>query len=291
MVGKKICLWSLMTTSLLLSGCGDDEPAATPVARDYSVLTAQTDNAVGATWREGDCLAVYSLASTSYCSYVLASSPGLTTATFSLQPSSNSFADDARCYALTAIGNVYGISGSDGGYMKLTYRLPAAYDAEQLTPADCPYLMNVPFWGEVTFDSNGRPSATLRALTAFLAVDLSTVPDDAQSLLITTHSSFRLNGSSVAGGAGEPLAGNFDCLLGDEATLAASTTFRYKDVIQIVLDLDFQTLGRIYIPIPAGKYERLHVVALAEDYYNDYEWKGTLLATYDGQQFTLNSIK
>ena len=155
--------------------------------------------------------------------------------------------------------------------------------------------MNVPSWGLLTFDGNGRPSTTLKALTAFLAVYLSKVPEDTRSILITTHDSIRLNGVDTAGGAGEPLTGIFDCILEDDATLAAGSIFRYYDIIRIVLDEDgddnsWQALGRLFIPIVVGNYQKVQVVALSEQYYFDYEWHGTLLATFDAQKFALNSL-
>ena len=300
-IKRKVCIsrWLALLVFPMLFACGDDdEPddvVPVPVARDYSVLTAQTNNAVGATWSEGDSLIVYTLSSTSWLRYTLAGNAGSTTGTFNCQPSTVTFKDDADCYALTAKHNIYGVSATEGSHMKLSYQLPEEYEARQLSPGNASYLMNIPIWGRLTFDDNGRPSTTLKPLTAFLAVDLSKVPEDTRSILITTHNSIRLNGADVTGGAGEPLAGNFDCILEDGATLTTSSLFRYKDVIRIVLDEDgydkeWQTLGRLYIPIVVGNYQRLQVVALAEQYYFDYEWNGTLLAIFDNQQFALNSL-
>jgi hypothetical protein len=298
---RKVCIsrWlALLVFPILIACGGDDEPedvVPVPVARDYSVLTAQTNNAVGVTWNEGDSLFVYTPASTSRFRYTLAGSPGSTTGTFNCQPSTVTFKDDADCYALTATHNLYGVSATEGSHMKLTYQLPEEYEPRLLSSESGSYLMNIPSWGRLTFDDNGRPSTTLKTLTAFLAVDLSKVPEDTRSILITTHNSIRLNGADVAGGAGEPLAGIFDCILEDGAALASSSLFRYKDIIRIVLDEDgedksWQSLGRLYIPIVVGNYQRLQVVALAEQYFFDYEWNGSLLATFDNQQFALNSL-
>ena len=299
-IKRRVCIsrWLALLVFPMLIACGDDEPedvVPVPVARDYSVLTAQTNNAVGATWREGDSLFVYTLSSTSRFDYALAGSPVSTTGTFNRQPSAATFNDDAVCYALTAVHNIYSASATEGSHMKLSYQLPEEYEARLLSSENGSFLMNIPSWGLLTFDGNGRPSTTLKTLTAFLVVDLSKVPEDTRSILITTHNSIRLNGADVAGGAGEPLAGNFDCILEDGASLASSSLFRYKDIIRIVLDEDgydkeWQTLGRIFIPIVVGNYQRLQVVALAEQYYFDYEWNGTLLATFDNQQFALNSL-
>ena len=276
----------------IISGCGGDEPDIVElIVRDYSVLKVQTDNAVGAKWQEGDSLTVYTLSSTSHYHYTLASGIGSTTANFNRQPTLVEFDADAQCYALTASQNIYGVSSTDDGQMKLTYKLPEEYEAEQLSTEGGSFLLNVPSWGELTFDANGHPLATLNPLTAFLKVNLSAVPDNTRYILVTTHDSIRLNGDQIAGGAGEPLAGNFDCILEDGATLTASHIFKYDDIIRVALDEGFLPLGHLYIPIVAGHYERLQVVALAEEYYFDYEWKGTLLSTFNGQQFALNSIK
>ena len=280
----------------MLFACGDDEPeVVVPVARDYTVLTAQTDNAMGVTWNEGDSLIVYTPASTSCFGYTLAGSPGSTTATFNRWPSTVTIDDDADCYALAAIQNIYGVSATEGSHMKLSYLLPAEYEARQLSSESGSVLMNVPSWGLLSFDGNGRPSTTLKTLTAFLVVDLSKIPEDTRSILVTTHNSIRLNGVDTAGGAGEPLTGIFDCILEDGAALAKSSLFRYNDIIRIVLDEDgddksWQTLGRLFIPIVVGNYQRVQVVALSEQYYFDYEWQGTLLATFDAQKFALNSL-
>ena len=296
---RKVCTskWLVLLVFPILLACGDDdEPEViVPVTRDYSVLTTQTENAVGATWNEGDSLTVYTLASTSRFCYSLAGNSGSTTGTFNCQPSTETIENGADCYALTATYNIYGVSATEGRHMKLSYQLPAEYEVRQLSSGSGSYLMNVPSWGRLSFDDNGRPSTTLKPLTAFLAVDLSTVPEGTRSILITTHNSIRLNGADVAGGAGEPLAGIFDCILEDGAALATSSLFMYKDIIRIVLDEDgddnsWQALGRLYVPIVVGNYQRLQVVALAEQYYFDYEWKGTLLATFDNQQFALNSV-
>lgn len=297
-VKRKFCSskWLALLVLPVLFACGDDEPeVVVPVARDYSVLTARTENAMGVTWSERDSLDVYTLASTSRYCYTLSGGQGSTTATFNRQPSTVTIKDDADCYALTAAQNIYGVSATEGSHMKLSYQLPAEYDAWQLSSENGSVLMNVPSWGLLTFDGNGRPSTTLKTLTAFLAVDLSKVPEDARSILITTHNSIRLNGVDMAGGAGEPLTGIFDCILEDDATLAAGSIFRYYDIIRIVLDEDgddksWQGLGRLYIPIVVGNYQKVQVVALSEQYYFDYEWHGTLLATFDAQKFALNSL-
>lgn len=297
-IKRKVCTskWLALLVFPMLLACGDDEPeVVVPVARDYSVLTAQTNNAVGATWSEGDSLTVYTLASTSRFRYSLADNSGSSTGTFNRQPSAVTLEDDADCYALTVTYNIYGVSATEGRHMKLSYQLPAEYVAQQLSSGNGSFLMNVPSWGRLTFDDNGRPSTTLKPLTAFLAVDLSTVPEGTRSILITTHNSIRLNGADIAGGAGEPLAGIFDCILEDGAALATSSLFMYKDIIRIILDEDgddnsWQALGCLYVPIVVGNYQCLQVVALAEQYYFDYEWKGTLLTTFDNQRFALNSV-
>jgi hypothetical protein len=299
-IEKKLCgiKWLALLVLPMLFACGgdDDEPeVVVPVARDYSVLTARTDNAMGVTWSEGDSLAVYTLASTSFYRYTLAGSPGSVTSTFNRQPSTVTFRDGADCYALTATQNIYSVSATESSHMKLSYKLPAEYDARQLSSESGSFLMNVPSWGFLTFDDNGRPSTTLKALTAFLSVDLSKVPEDTRSILVTTHNSIRLNDVDVAGGAGEPLAGTFDCILEDGAALTTGSLFRYNDVIQVVLneysyDKKWQALGRLFIPIVVGNYQKVQVVALSEQYYFDYDWHGTLLATFDAQKFALNSL-
>ena len=292
---KSYCTRGLLTLLLLttLSGCGDDEPEVIkPVARDYSILTAQTNNAAGATWREGDSLTVYTPASTSRYRYLLAGGTGTNTGTFNCQPSSSTFDAEAQCYALTATHNIYSLSSTEGSHMKLAYNLPDVYAAGQLSPTSGSFLMNIPAWGKLTFDSNGRPSTTLNTLTAFLSVDLSTIPDDTRYLLITTHNNILLNGVSIADGASEPLAGNFDCILEDGATLATNKIFKYSDIIRITLDENglWRTLGRLYIPIAVGHYKRLQVIALEEEYYFDYEWKGTQIAILNNQQFIHDSL-
>lgn len=290
---KKICASLLLAMGVTaFSACGSDDPeAAVPVARDYKLLTVQTDNGVGTPWSEGDSLTVYTLASKSHYRYDLTAGAGAAKGTFTLNSAPEAFNAEARCYALTATHNMYGISAADGGNTKLTYELPDEYEAEELSVAGGSFLMNAPAWGELAFDAQGKPSATLRALTAFLKVDLSAVPDDAQCILVTTHNDFRLNGVSMTGCAGEPLAGYFDCVLTDGATLLTDARFKYGDVIRIELDEDWQLLDCLYVPLPVGSYEQVQVVASSELFYRGYEWEGELVATHKGLQLSLNTVR
>ena len=285
------CLLALLPLTALFSCSSNDPEPEVTIERDYSVLSAQTNNATGAVWGADDTLTVYTLASKEHYSYTLATGQGTANATFNRRPASSAFSANARSYALTAAHYIYGISVAEGDDMKLTYELPNEYDAEQLSHDNGSLLMNIPTWGELTFDAKGQPSATLKPLTAFLRVDLAQVPDNTQCILISTHSDYLLNDVATAGGSGEPLTGNFDCVLKEGATLETNSIFVYGDVIRIVLDEDWQELESLYVPIPVGRYERLQVLALSELFYLGYNWKGELLTTLEGQQFSLNAVK
>lgn len=115
----------------------------------------------------------------------------------------------------------------------------------------------------------------------------------------------------VTGGQSEPLSGTLSCVLEDGAALAYSDKLVSRDTIRINLQdipevvgtgiTDYSTGDEIttvenddkviYVPIVAGLYKDLHVIAVTEDSPFSYQWVGEEIEKYTDEVFKVNTIK
>lgn len=115
----------------------------------------------------------------------------------------------------------------------------------------------------------------------------------------------------VTGGQSEPLSGTLSCVLEDGAALAYSDKLVSRDTIRINLENIPEVVGTgitdfgtgeelttvenedkvIYVPIVAGLYKDLHVIAVTEDSPFSYQWVGEEIEKYTDEVFKANTIK
>lgn len=109
----------------------------------------------------------------------------------------NELGEGQTIWALTDAQNVYAVSPTTEGIPQLTYTIPYKYKAENITSGEGEdAALDVrkfpsPFWGECTITDGTVPNVklnvSLKALTAFLRVDVSELPAGTKYIVLTTH--------------------------------------------------------------------------------------------------------
>ena len=112
--------------------------------------------------------------------------------------------------------------------------------------------------------------------------------------------------SWITGGQSEPLSGTLNCVLAQGKGLSYDDRLVSSDTLRIDLQnvpymKEATTMNGkdqltdadkvIYVPIVAGLYHNLHVIAVTQDSPLSYQWVGEDLATYVDQEFKLNKIE
>ena len=115
----------------------------------------------------------------------------------------------------------------------------------------------------------------------------------------------------ITGGQSEPLSGTLNAILKEGAALQYSDLLVSRDTIRINLENIPEIVGTgvtnlstgqeitevengdkvIYVPIVAGLYKDLHVIAVTHDSPFSYQWIGEEIQRYTDEVFKVNTIK
>ena len=151
----------------------------------------ETDDSRSFVWTEDDNVRVFTLEALTYHNYKLEEGANSGEGWFSS-------ADEANLtgakYAITEAANVYGVSADADGDAVLTMTLDkvckvSSYEIDGNTA----YKFPIPFWGECAeterADGKKRLDVGFNALTAYLRIDVATLPAGTKYIVLTTHGS------------------------------------------------------------------------------------------------------
>ena len=155
----------------------------------------------GLGWTEGDQIRVFTTKQLVYNSYELnPTSANTLEGDFLLKKKELNAADivGENLYAITDAQFVYGVSATPEGEARLTYTIPYRWNASKTqatnTAADAVNVRKfpAPYWGIATPDDpslaeNTGMSVGTKALTAFVRVDMTSLPAGTKYVVFTTH--------------------------------------------------------------------------------------------------------
>lgn len=171
-----------------------------PVNTRLGMLEKEGDNPwasgrnAGWSWvfTEGDKVRVWSMEAMTYNVYNITGGYDSPQATFALAPGQvQQLPADKDWWAITDAQFAYALSPNDEGKPVLTYTIPYKYtatstEAEGTENADVRRLP-APFWGQARLDDDNTLDVGLNALTAFLRIEMNTLPAGTKYIVLTTH--------------------------------------------------------------------------------------------------------
>lgn len=263
----------------------------------------QTDRKV--VWAEDDAVQVYSLGKFTYNSYVVSGGAGTERADLTVEKKQNNETSDLYAVAQPK-GNLDArISATKDAKPLIMAKIPSEYDWATVQDAGVAYKVPAPYWGKVLDPSEDNFSCKFRALTAYLMLDLKDLPAGTQSIMVTTHEDFLLNGNVMAGGENEPLSGSFDGELYEPieteplyvengpAKLKKSPLLASQDFFRINFEPSEVDVDKtLFIPVIAQKYRKLYVIAVKEYNKGNYDIAdGEILKVWENDEFVVNKVK
>lgn len=217
-------LMSAAVVATALVSCADDLGFSNANKQQKSDLTATIENSFpitrmgmietgiapyedaansdwGLGWTEGDQIRVFTTKQLVYNSYELnPASANTLEGDFLLKKKELNAADivGENLYAITDAQFVYGVSATPEGEARLTYTIPYRWNASKTqatnTAADAVNVRKfpAPYWGIATPDDpslaeNTGMSVGTKALTAFVRVDMTSLPAGTKYVVFTTH--------------------------------------------------------------------------------------------------------
>ena len=258
----------------------NEKGSTTATGNDASALRGTLGNGAEG-WAEGDDISIYTLQSMKHNSYLLSSGAGNGVATFSRVSGTDDYADGGTLYAVTSSKYLYGFSATMDKRAQLSVTIPKVYDADEVGAPEGCSRMPVPFWGIASFGSNGNLEATFSGLTALLRISVADLPAGTRAVVLTTHTYTDLIGEGKPeDGDGEPLSGTFDTILEEGARLAANPIFYSYDTLRVNLGDNAGQYKNLYVPVVAGSYSALNLIAVTGDTRYAYEWQGKVLKVF-----------
>lgn len=261
----------------------------------------QTDGKV--VWAEDDAVQVYTLGKFTYNSYVVSGGAGTANATLKEEEILNNETSNLYAVAQPKANLDARISATKDGKPLLMAKIPSEYDWATVQDAGVAYKVPAPYWGKVQNASAANFSCEFHALTSYIMLDLKDLPAGTQSIMVTTHEDFDLNGNQMLGGANEPLSGSFEAVLYEEgselykengpAKLQRSELLTSKDLFRINFEPSEADVDKtLFIPVIAQKYQKLYVIAVKEYNKGSYDIAdGEILKVWDNEEFTVNKVK
>lgn len=144
---------------------------------------------------EGDVVRAFSLKQMTWSSYDLISGFNTSDGVFKLNERSAKLTDP-ELYALTDAQFVYSVSPDVEGNAWLTYTIPYRYGAQTITPTDKENTdvrkFPAPFWGKAVateVEDGEALDVKFNALTGFLRIESSMLPEGTKYIVLTTHGS------------------------------------------------------------------------------------------------------
>lgn len=275
----------------------DPEPDPEPVVvvKDGTFIQATLPASPTAQWSKGDELSVLTLSRITPNTYAAAGDVASATAALSLLSGNADIVDDDMpLIAYTDNMYIKGISANNDDEMVLNQLIPRRYEAPDVGSTGSVVPRPVALWAPVTFDDKGKMQAQLQHLTAVLCIQASDIPAGTRALLFVNHDKFKLNGETVQGGRNEALSGLFTAVLSGSPALAPDEDAVMSDTLRVNLTSE-ESYERYYVPIAAGTYSNLLVLALTGDilsFYDSqtYNWKGQALFQYKNKTFVSGTV-
>lgn len=157
--------------------------------------TADNPSTWGLGWTTGDQIRVFTVKQLAYNYYELAGGANTLEGTFALKKANLTAAENVgeNLYAITDAQFVYGVSATDKKEARLTYTIPYRWKAVSTKSADGADVRKfpAPYWGIAIpddFEAEGTDmTVSTKALTAFVRVDMATLPAKTKYIVFTTH--------------------------------------------------------------------------------------------------------
>ena len=265
------------------------DPTPVPLPHDYTRLTGVLPAQPESAWRKGDTINVFSLASVLDNCYVQSGATDAMTGNFKLTTGTEDIVEtEKQLYAYTPNRYIYSKSATTDGLAKLTHTIPAAYSASEVGASGGIVPRSVSYWGFAAFGSDGSLYTELHGLTSLLKISPSALPVDTKALVLVTHPQFTLNNQKQQGGKGESLSGTLAAVLQAGTSLKTDRHFTSTDTLRI--NLDATSYDCLYIPVIAGTYSSLSVIAVSSDDVSDYSWQGSIVKHFENKTFYVEEV-
>ena len=137
----------------------------------------------------GDKVRVWSLEAMTYEVYNLTGGMDTPNGVFEKDEASKTLEAGKDRWAITDAQFAYALSPNDEGTPVLTYTIPYQYYANSHASSSDENVRQfpAPFWGQAKLADDGSLNVGFRALTAFLRIEMATLPDEAKYIVLTTH--------------------------------------------------------------------------------------------------------
>lgn len=275
-----------------------------------------------------DEVRVFTLNALTYHNYGLVGGEGTTTGIFELEGGQP--LPDGQKYAVTEANNVFAVSATEDGNAQLTMTIDGTSEvSKERNGLKTLYSFPAPLWAECVetqTPSGIQLDATFHHLTGYMRVDMSTLPEGTKAIVLTTHGwPWAQEDENVAalvpkdidhgyqlvapgtlgvtvddtnsdwapvpyiyGGECDALSGTLTAELVDGAKLEVDPRLTHADTLRVNLDgIKNQVF---YIPLVAGYYKQLDVLAVTGDSRYAYRWEGQLINRYQGKTVTVGGV-
>lgn len=293
MYKKTVTRLLALCAALLLCSCSDDGNGKDTPGPDSKVtdrMTASLPAQPVSSWAQGDETYVMTLETSRQNLYTLSEGAGKSTGTFMLTSGTASVVEvNAPLHAYTPSKYIEGIWANKNSQAEMGHRIPRAYTASEVGCHDGIVPRPVAYYGPAVFGSDSVLHASFHQLTATLSIPVSAIPAGSSALVLVTHPRYTVDNQTITGGSSEPLSGLFTTVLQDGAQLREDDDFMAYDTLRVNLT-GLAAYDRLCIPVIAGTYSRLSVIAVTEDTYYDYEWKGTELKAFTNRTVAVGDV-
>ena len=282
----------------LMASCSDDLSLSNSAAFDANAdLTAtldQGDTRMGVledksvVWFEGDQINVYSPDALKFDTYDLYAGAGTTSGSFKINGTKKLPAGATNLVAVSSSKYLKGVHADSDNKMNLIAIIPANFTQNELLNDEMKayWPLATPFWDNGISFSGDQLNANMKSLTALLKINIKDLPEGTKAIVLNSHYEYWLNGDKMYGGRNEPLSGTLTTVLEDGAALHVDLDYHFADTLRVdIEELDKDQDKTIFVPIVAGNYTKLSVIAVSGDYQDSYDWEGEVLKVFEDQDF------
>lgn len=284
-----------------LASCSDDLSISKGLDANadlYASLPSEETTRMGVlenkavVWSEGDVINVYSANALKFNVYDLTSGAGESVASFTVSKD-NGVASLGDLVAVSSSEYLKGVHADENNKMNLIAIIPANFTQNELVndQKTVYWPLAIPYYDtNISFTGN-QLNANMKPLTALLKIDIKALPEGTKAIVLNTHHSATVDGGlTELGGSDEALSGTLTTILEDGAALKVDEDYKHADTLRVDIDeLDKDQDKIIYVPIIAGHYDKLSVLAVSEDDKDKYSWPGAeVLRVFEDQDFEVN---
>ena len=289
-----IKLFSAVAFVGALASCSDDlslsKANLDPNADLYATLPTEETTRMGVleygkvVWSEGDIINVYSANALKFNIYGLTSGAGESYASFDVI-TDNGVADKGELVAVSSSQYLKGVHATEGGQMQLIAKIPANFTQNEEVGDDQETVywpLAIPYWANNVSFTGSQLNANMKALTGLLKINIKDLPAGTTAIVLNTHHFAYTSEldyaakTNMLGGSDEALSGTLTTILKDGAALEVDEDYRHADTLRVdidkLLDKNSDDSKTIFIPVIAGHYDKLSVLAISEDSKYDYVW-------------------